>query len=152
MTISNGIVLHKVKHFTRNLLKIAKPKTAIEDEWKSYFGSYCRCKDSLTWLNPDGTVACHECATNPINITKAVNNSITKNPTTGYVLCIDEGVQDLYATDKNITLCVPGCGILMQDTKQDLAKNIAKTAIQVGLTKIVVTSHSDCGAAGLAAQ
>jgi carbonic anhydrase len=147
--------LHKLriwasKTWQTNFKKSATNQVSIE--WEAYFGSYCRCRDSLTWHKPDGTIDLEKSEKNNLNVQQAASSSLCQNPHTGYVLCIDEGVQDLHTNPKIVPICIPGCGILMQEKRAELIENIVKTTKSLGLKKLVVTSHADCGAARLAAN
>lgn len=146
--VSNKLLHNKISLLSKKanfLSRNKKNKDDVDIEWDCYFQSYNNVFTNSQWYK-----SCETCEENIATdyhnlIFQAATKSVIKNPTVMYIVCIDEGVQDLFVGSHDMTLCVAGSGIT-GDSDNQLSERIIELAQQYNISKIVVTSHSDCGA------
>lgn len=143
--VTNKLLHNKISLLSKKVNFLSKSKSPVDTEWDCYYQSYNNVFTNVQWYK-----SCEKCEENISSeyqnlIYQAAIKSIIIQPQIMYIVCIDEGVQDLFVGNHDFTLCIAGSGITGNSDNQ-LAGRIVEIARQNKIAKIVVTSHSDCGA------
>jgi carbonic anhydrase len=84
----------------------------------------------------------------PLNLDNLVYTSLVRKPKLIWLPCMDERIQYLTSSHHALSLGMPGCECLMQDTER---KIMAQKLVEIcrenpTINEIIASSHSSCGA------
>jgi hypothetical protein len=119
--------------------KAKKATSETEAEWLNLSQNYKLVSDSCNWSFCDKQSA-------------NVNKCMVEKANCINIICIDEGVQYYGANNKTIQIAIPGSGILMNNSMEEIIEKVCVLIERNPINTINITSHTNCGAACLATR